>query len=83
LSETELVTVTLENCRLCKGSHTYRLKVERKLSSAKEKESEKPKKRMFGKVLVCPATGKKFPGALTLFETLDRKIKAVEVLGLG
>ena len=71
-------TVTIEMCPLCKGSHTYRLRVERTLP-VKGKEQEKPKKRMFGKVLICPVKGKKFPGALTLYETAGSKIKSVEV----
>ncbi len=72
-------TVTIENCPLCRGSHTYRLKVERTLP-VKGNENEKPKQRMFDKVLLCPVKGKKFPGALTLYETAGSKIKSVEVV---
>ena len=66
-----VVTCTQQQVRTVDMSDSIvQLKKIRENLAANTEEPEKSKSRVFGKVLVCPVTDKKFPEALMLFENI-------------
>jgi len=78
--------ITIPNCPICGGSHTYSLKVERSLimkfrisKDMHEKSRAVRKTRLF----TCPIKHKDFQGIFVLHDTSSSRIKSIEVIGLA
>lgn len=77
--------ITIPNCPICGGSHTYSLKVERslimKLLISKDMH-EKSRAVRITRLFACPVKHKDFQGTFVLRDTSSSRIKSVEVIRL-
>jgi len=82
-------TLEIPDCPICKGKHTYELKVERifvlkaiRMTDFREDLGEKPQPVRFTRMFICPVKNVKFQGSFSLYQTSDSKIKSVKVDGI-
>ena len=75
-------TIKINQCPICESSHSYNLKVERtifvKLMTASDM-SERPQKKKFTRIFICPKTMNQFQATFFLTETSSDRIIGVSV----
>ncbi len=78
--------ITIPNCPICRGSHTYSLKVERswiiKLLTSEDMH-EKSRAVRITRLFTCPVKHKDFQGTFVLHDKSSSRIKSIEVIGLA
>ena len=78
--------IEIQECPLCKKTHTYRLKVERSVVIKNMMMSglnERPGREEFTRLFVCPVKGQEFQATFFLYDTSYGSITSVEVVGLA
>lgn len=76
--------IEIEQCPVCKGSHSYALQVRRSLifkMMTPGDAAEQPRSVRVTRVFVCPAKGQQFKATITLFDTSVNRIEDVSVKG--
>ncbi len=75
--------ITISNCPVCDGKHTYSLKVERstvlKLMTLQDMQ-ERPRRVHFTRIFTCPKELKDFQATFILYDTSSSRIKSVDVI---
>ncbi len=78
-------TVLIEHCPHCRGSHSYKLEVERavtiKMKAGKKREQVSTVKTT--QLFTCPSTNEQYRASLYLQDTSSDRIRAVAVIGLA
>ena len=75
----------IPDCPICRGEHTYKLKVERtyvieRLTTNDLTKNAQPAK--FTRIFVCPEKNEKFQATFRLYQTTSAEIKSVTVGGV-
>jgi uncharacterized protein YbaR (Trm112 family) len=73
------------DCPICRGEHTYKLKVERtyvieRLTTNDLTKGSQPAK--FTRIFVCPVKNQKFQATFRLYQTTSAEIKSVTIGGV-
>jgi hypothetical protein len=78
-------TIRIEHCPHCRGSHSYKLEVERtiiiKVLGVKKREQSSTVKTT--QRFICPLKNEPYQASLNLHDTSSDRIRAVTVIGLA
>jgi hypothetical protein len=79
-------TLTIQKCPICGRKHTYYIEVERSLIlkwvRPNHEDVEPQRQVKITRIFVCPEKNEEYQASITLFDTADRQIKSIKIVGI-